>query len=190
MPTATQPPAKKERVGLNQIIGGGFELLEGIGQTITGTGPGFTIESGQNPAPDYPSEAKEPSNVTPFPSRGELRGFQNLSPEMKIAHISSELIEAQNETATKAPVEIKRTKINQLNGLQDSYQGSVDSQGNVTQYHQANAEKSENEALRIQHERDRKRFTANNKDGEEDFMGENELGLGGENKNHFTAAVG
>lgn len=94
----------------------------------------------------------QPPEKTPagLPQSGELTGFQTpqkpeSNPELRTQQLAQELREAHMEVIAQAPVEEKRVKINELNGLQLEYQGSVDAQGNVTRYHEANAERANSE---------------------------------------------
>ena len=164
-----------------KIIGGfedtfeaGFELFRDI------SGKNEESENKQTQAqPENAKEAQEQKKA--MAAKGEIWFNKQVAAEVAVA---------QNVEASKPTIEMQRTKINTLLNLQEAYQGSVDAQGNITKYHQAEAEKKEAETSGsgIQAGREQKKAQSGSSGSFE--MGENELGLGGENKNHFTTAVG
>lgn len=163
-----------------------LELIANSGGSFVNEGPikGSNLEDLQ--------KMPELKTGSGFPSSGEITGFQIPSELIRRKKIVAELAAAHSQTISQIPVEDKREKINKLNELQASYTGSVDSEGNVTKYHGANAtqKETENLALRLQDERRQKLTTAKGTSSKGFAMGENELGKGEENFGHFTRATG
>lgn len=153
---------KKEKINPSQVIGG---LFEDVWENITGVNPtpqSFEAQEPiKTPVPEYLRTAFP--DTPPSFEANEINDFQtprrrkDVYPE-QIAQLEQELYQAQLERIRRLPTEEKRTKINELNEIQSHYQGSVDNQGNVTIYHEANAERkqSENLAIQIQNEREQK----------------------------------
>lgn len=155
-----QQQQKKERV-TKGFLGGTFENLGDIFNTatatITGLGEGYVNEGPVSRQDLEQTESRQQVKRGGLPINGELTGFQTprMDPEARKQQIQAELANAQQLTEVQKPVEERRVEINELNQLQVLFQGSVDEEGNVTVYHQANANKKqvENLALQLQTER-------------------------------------
>ncbi len=178
-----------------QVMGAFEDSIEYAGEAIGDlfkevTGSDVKPQTNEGPAKGHSAQEQQTAkHEAGMPAKGEI--IFNQKSEIRAAEIASEMMSAYNETASKPTVDDQRERINTLNNLQADYTGSVDAQGNVTTYHAANAEKAEaeknNSAYQIQQGKGEKMDKAG---GEGFEMKENELGLGGENKNHFTANVG
>lgn len=183
-------PQKEARINPKNIIGSTFE---DIFENITGRNQSYTNE-GPIRGIDLENLQKMPEHKvgSSFPTTGELKGFNIPSEESQKKRLAAELSAAHNQAISQTPVESKRENINRLNGLQESYRGSVDNEGNVTDYHRANAEQKEarNLVLQIQAERGQKLAAAKGTGSKRFAMGEHELDKGGENFGHFTRATG
>ncbi len=151
MPLPTLTPQPKAETRRPQAIFGGFEdffeqsvelITKGQGEFVTENSGNFTPESTQT-----------------F-SNGEINDFQTprINPEMRRQQITQELAQTQRLTAIEPIVEEKKVEINELNGFDPTYEGTVDQEGNATIYHQTNADQKriENLALRLQNERETK----------------------------------
>lgn len=152
--TSLQTPQPKTEIKRNQIMGLFEDTVEYL---VRGAPPN------EGPLPQMP-ELKVPAGLA---ESGSLSGFQN---PRRIEHVSvearsqveAELMKAHREAIMRAPLEAKRARINELNLIPNSdYTGSMDREGNVHTYHQANADKKEAEiaathAARIQKEREEK----------------------------------
>lgn len=133
-----------------------------------------------------PNAAKSPELIQlerDMQEAGRKKDFYNVTE----ADLNKVIGEDAKEALTK-----KREEIATLNSLQPNFEGVTDKSGNTYKYHEANAEKkqAEDTGFKIQQEREQKLRATTNSPASKFKMGENELGLGGENKNHFTAAVG
>lgn len=158
--TLTSQPKKEVRnpALINDPVFGGFEL-DSLYELVA-KGQGEFVNQ-----PEQISQVQEHKvEVGRFSPEGSVTGFQSprglidTSPEARISSLEAEQFKVWREYIAKAPVGEKRVNINDLNKLHVSYEGSVDNEGNVTAYHQSEADKkqSENIALDIQNKREEK----------------------------------
>lgn len=129
------------------IIGGTFEAIEGLYEEASGNqSQEKTREmTAQDVAPQIkegPATAEDLKNM----QEQKKKSIEKTGVIYFNRQVSSDLAAAQAETASQATIDMQRSRINTLLNLQDAYQGSMDAQGNISIYHQSEADKKQAEA--------------------------------------------